>query len=75
MYITPYQHLWPPVDFTDSYPVTQRSKKNVVNKLENPLDTANDTEMFIRSADRISSFRDLSRYLADTVNFAAATKL
>ena len=75
MYITPYQHLWPRVDFTDSYPVTQRSKKNVVNKLENPLDTANDTEMFIRSADRISSFGDLSRYLADTVNFAAATKL
>ena len=75
MYITPYQHLWPRVDFTDSYPVTQRSKKNVVNKLENPLDTANDTEMFIRSADRISSFGDLSKYLADTVNFAAATKL
>ena len=75
MYITPYQHLWPRVDFTDSYPVTQRSKKNVVNRLENPLDTANDTEMFIRSADRISSFGDLSRYLADTVNFAAATKL
>lgn len=75
MYITPYQHLWPRVDFTDSYPVTKRSKKNVVNKLENPLDTANDTEMFIRSADRISSFGDLSKYLADTVNFAAATKL
>lgn len=75
MYITPYQHLWPRVDFTDSYPVTQRSKKNVVNILKNPLDTANDTEMFIRSADRISSFGDLSRYLADTVNFAAATKL
>ena len=31
--------------------------------------------MFIRSADRISSFGDLSKYLADTVNFAAATKL
>ena len=31
--------------------------------------------MFIRSADRIANFGDLSKYMADTVNFAAAEKL
>lgn len=73
--VTPYQHLWPRVDFTDTYPVTQRSKRNVPNLLKCPLDTASDTEIFLRSADRIASFGDLSQYIPDTVKFASATKL
>lgn len=73
--ITPYQHLWPRVDFTDSYPVTQRSKRNVANLLKCPIDTASDTEIFIRSSDRISSFGDLSNFKPDTVKFGSATKL
>lgn len=75
MTVTPYQHLWPRVDYTDTYPVTQRSKRNVENLLECPLDTASDTEIFLRSADCISSFGDLSQYKADTVKFASAIKL
>lgn len=75
MTVTPYQHLWPRVDYTDTYPVSQRSKRNVPNVLECPLDTASDTEIWLRSADRIASFGDLSQYKADTVKFASATKL
>lgn len=75
MTVTPYQHLWPRVDYTDSYPVSQRSKRNVENVLECPLDTASDTEIWLRSADCIASFGDLSQYKADTVKFASATKL
>jgi hypothetical protein len=75
MTVTPYQNLWPRVDYTDTYPVTQRSKRNVPNVLECPLDTASDTEIWLRSADRIASFGDLSQYKADTVKFASATKL
>lgn len=75
MTVIPFQHLWPRVDYTDSYPVSQRSKRNVENVLECPLDTASDTEIFLRSADRMSSFGDLSQYKADTVKFASATKL
>ena len=75
MTVTPYQHLWPRVDYTDSYPVSQRSKRNVENVLKCPLDTASDTEIWLRSADCIASFGDLSQYKADTVKFASATKL
>lgn len=75
MTITPFQHLWPRVDFTDSYPITQRAKRNTPTLLKNPLDNASDTEIFIRSADRISSFGDLSQYKPDTVKFGPAAKL
>jgi hypothetical protein len=75
MIVTPYQHLWPRVDFTDTYPVTKRSKRNVPNLLKNPLDTASDTEIWLRSADRMASFGDLSSYQPDTVKFASAVKL
>lgn len=75
MTVTPYQHLWPRVDYTDTYPVSQRSKRDVANVLECPLDTASDTEIWLRSADCISSFGDLSQYKADTVKFASAVKL
>jgi hypothetical protein len=75
MTVTPYQHLWPRVDYTDTYSVSQRSKRDVANVLECPLDTASDTEIWLRSADCISSFGDLSQYKADTVKFASAVKL
>lgn len=75
MTVTPYQHLWPRVDYTDTYPVYERTKRNVPVTLDCPLDTASDTEIWLRSADRIISFGDLSQYKADTVKFAPATKL
>jgi hypothetical protein len=75
MTVTPYQHLWSRVDYTDTYPVTKRGKRNVPVTLEDPLDTASDTEIWLRSADRMASFGDLSSYIPDTVKFAPATKL
>lgn len=75
MTVTPYQHLWSRVDYTDTYPVTERGKRNVPVTLENPLDTASDTEIWLRSADRMASFGDLSSYIPDTVKLASAVKL
>jgi hypothetical protein len=75
MIVTPYQHLWPRVDYTDTYPVTERGKRNVPVTLKNPLDTASDTEIWLRSADRMASFGDLSGYIPDTVKLASAVKL
>lgn len=76
MTVTPYQHLWPRVDYTDTYPVTQRSKRNEPNLLKLPENfNLTDTEIFLRSADRIASFGDLSVYMADTVKLASAVKL
>ena len=75
MTVTPYQHLWSRVDYTDTYPVSKRGKRNVPVTLESPLDTADDTEIWLRSADRMSSFGDLSTYIPDTVKLASAVKL
>lgn len=75
MTVTPYQHLWSRVDYTDTYPVTKRGKRNVPVTLKNPLDTASDTEIWLRSADRMASFGDLSSYIPDTVKLASAVKL
>ena len=75
MTVVPYQNLWPRVDYTDTYPVSKRAKRNEEVLLECPLDTASDTEIFLRSADRMASFGDLSQYKADTVKFASAVKL
>jgi hypothetical protein len=75
MTVTPYQHLWSRVDYTDTYPVTERGKRNAPVTLENPLDTASDTEIWLRSADRMASFGDLSGYIPDTVKLASAVKL
>ena len=75
MEVTPYQHLYSRVDFTDSYPVSKRGKRNQPQILKYPGDTASDTEIFLRSADRMASFGDLSKYNADEVKFAEAVKL
>ena len=75
MTVTPYQHLWSRVDYTDTYPVTKRGKRNIPVLLKNPLDTASDTEIWLRSADRMASFGDLSSYIPDTVKLASAVKL
>lgn len=73
--VTPYQHLWSRVDFTDTYPVAKRGKRNEPVTLKNPMDTASDTEVFLCSADRMASFGDLSKYNADTIQLDDAVKL
>lgn len=73
--ITPYQHLWPRVEFTRTYPSTAKAKRNQTVILENRLDEANDTEVWIDSIDRISSLGDMSKLYTDTVDFSQAVKL
>lgn len=75
--VTPYQHLWPRIDYTrsEAYMAIKKGKKNIPVLLENRMDYANDTETYIASSDRISSFGDLSHLMAGTVDFSAASKL
>jgi len=73
--VTPYQHLWPRVEYTRSYPYTVRSKRNVPNVMINKMDNVQDTEIWIDSIDRIVSLGDMSALMTDTVDFAKAAKL
>lgn len=72
--ITPYSHIWATVKY-GSYTVTTRGKRNVAYTLENPMDQMNDTEVYVYSADRISSVGDLSGLQVGYANFSMATKL
>lgn len=72
--VTPYSHIWPCIKY-GSYTVTQRGKRNVPYTLINPMDTMNDTEVYVYSADRIKDVGDLSGLQVGYANFAAATKL
>lgn len=73
--VTPYQHLWPRVEYTRSYPYTVRSKRNVPNVMINQMDNVQDTEIWIDSIDRIISLGDMSALMTDTVDFSKAEKL
>lgn len=72
--VTPYSHIWPRIKY-GSYTVTKRGKRNVACKLENPMDTMNDTEVYIYSADRLAAIGDLSPIQVGYANFSMATKL
>lgn len=72
--ITPYSHIWPRIKY-GSYTVTQRGKRNVPVTLACPLDTMNDTEVYIYSADRLAAIGDLSGLQVGYANFSMAGKL
>lgn len=72
--LTPYSHIWPRIKF-GSATVTERGKRNIEYLMKCPLDTMNDTEVYIYSADRIAKISDLSHLKVGLANFAAATKL
>lgn len=72
--VVPYSHIWPRVRFASST-VTCRGKRNQSYTMVCPLDTMNDTETYIYSADRLSSVGDLSHLNVGEAQFGAATKL
>lgn len=72
--VTPYSHIYPRIKY-GSYTVTKRGKRNVACLLENPLDSMDDTEVYIYSADRLSVIGDLSPVQVGYANFSMATKL
>lgn len=72
--VTPYSHIWPRIKY-GSYTVTERGKRNTTVTLACPLDTMNDTEVYIYSADRLATIGDLSPLQVGYANFSMATKL
>lgn len=78
--LTPYSHLWAAISFAsatsgDSYMPTARLERNQSHTFMNPMDNMSDTEIYIRSADRLSDVGDLSAMNMGSANFSAATKL
>lgn len=72
--ITPYSHIWPRIKY-GSVTVMCRGVRNQSYVMECPLDTMNDTECYIYSADRLSSVGDLSHLNVGEAQFGYATKL
>lgn len=72
--LTPYSHIWPWIKY-GSYTVHERGKRNVPVTLECPLDTMNDTEVYIYSADRLAAIGDLSPMQVGYADFTDAVKL
>lgn len=72
--VTPYADIYPAIKY-GSYTVQKRGQRNVPCKLENPMDNLNDTEVYIYSADRLSSVGDLSTMQVGKADFSKALKL
>jgi hypothetical protein len=72
--VTPYSHVWSRIKY-GSYTVTERSKRNVPTTLTCPLDTMDDTEVYIYSADRLAEIGDLSPMQVGYADFSMAAKL
>lgn len=72
--VTPYSHIWPRIKY-GSYTVTERGKRNVATTLACPLDSMDDTEVYIYSADRLAEIGDLSPLQVGYANFSMAAKL
>ena len=72
--VTPYSHIWSRIKY-GSYTVTERSKRNVPTTLTCPLDTMDDTEVYIYSADRLAEIGDLSPMQVGYADFSMAAKL
>lgn len=72
--ITPYADMYV-ILHSGSGSVSQRAKRNVAYTLTCPIDTLNDTEIYIYSASNIASVGDLAPLYVGYFNIAAATKL
>ena len=72
--ITPYSHIYPWIKY-GSAEVHMRGERNKQYEMVCPLDEMNDTEVYIYSADRLSSVGDLSHLNVGLAEFSAATKL
>ena len=72
--VTPYSDIYPTVKYA-SYLVQARGQHDVPTTLVCPLDTVNDTEIYIYSAPQISSIGDLSGLKVGFADFSQATRL
>ena len=72
--VTPYADIYPTVKY-GSYLVHQRGQRGVATTLVCPLDTLNDTEIYIYSASQLASVGDLSGLKVGFADFSMATKL
>ena len=72
--VTPYADIYPAVKY-GSYYVAQRGEHGVPATLVCPLDTLNDTEIYIYSAPQLASVGDLSGLKVGLADFSKATRL
>lgn len=72
--VTPYADIYPAVKY-GSYLVQERGEHGHPTTLVCPLDTVNDTEIYIYSAPQIASVGDLSGLKVGFADFSQATRL
>ena len=72
--LTPYAHMYAAVRFAQTL-VKQRALKGSSYVMACPLDTVNDTEIYIYDASRLASVGDLSGLKVGLADFSRATKL
>lgn len=72
--LTPYAHIYAAIRFAQTL-VKQRGLRGSSYLMECPLDTVNDTEIYIYDASRLASVGDLSGLKVGLADFSRATKL
>ena len=72
--VTPYADIYPTVQY-GSYYVSQRGQHGISTTLACPLDSVNDTEIYIYSANELKSVGDLSGLKVGFADFSQANKL
>ena len=72
--VTPYADIYPTVKY-GSYVVQTRGAHDQASTLTNPLETVNDTEIYIYSAQQIKSIGDLSAMQVGFADFSQAINL
>ena len=72
--VTPYSDIYPTVQY-GSYFVGQRGTHGTPTTLACPIDTLNDTEIYVYSAPQLQSVGDLSGLKVGFADFSQATKL
>jgi len=72
--VTPYSDIYPAVRYA-SYTVTERGTHGVPTTLVCPIDTLNDSEIWIFSAPQLASVGDLSPLKVGRADFRAAVNL
>ena len=72
--VTPYADIYPTVKY-GSYLVKTRGKRGTASTLACPLDSVNDTEIYIYSASQLASVGDLSGLKVGFADFSMGTKL
>ncbi len=73
--ITPYSDIYCTVNWANGTIDSVRGERNHSYTMQCPIDTLNDTEVYIYSASQLASVGDLSGLMLRLANFSYATKL